>query len=106
MALATAPAIQHIGVDNEGDAWIAGTSSRVVEVVLDWLAYGWSPAEIHLQHPHLSLAQVHAAFSYYYDHQAELDAQIDREHVEVAQLRSAARESPFALRMRGEGRFP
>jgi hypothetical protein len=35
--------------------------------VLDKLAYGWSPEEIHFQHPALSLAQIHAALSYYYE---------------------------------------
>jgi hypothetical protein len=31
--------------------------------VLDKIAYGWIPEEMHLQHPHLSLAQIHAALS-------------------------------------------
>ena len=39
---------------------------KVTEVVLDKIAYGWSPEEIHFQHPHLSLAQIHAALTYYY----------------------------------------
>lgn len=26
---------------------------KVIEVVLDKMAYGWSAEEIHLQHPHL-----------------------------------------------------
>jgi uncharacterized protein (DUF433 family) len=37
---------------------------------LDHLAYGWSPEEMHYQHPPLSLAQIHAALAYYFDHQA------------------------------------
>jgi uncharacterized protein (DUF433 family) len=31
---------------------------------------------MHFQHPGLSLAQIHAALTYYYDHQSEMDAEI------------------------------
>lgn len=31
--------------------------------------------DMHFQYPHLSLAQIRAAFAYYSDHQAELDAE-------------------------------
>jgi uncharacterized protein (DUF433 family) len=52
---------------------------KVVEGALDKLAYGASPEEIHFQHPHLSLAQIHAALSYCYDHQQEIDSYIERQ---------------------------
>lgn len=74
----TATPSTHVSVDKSGVAWIDGTKVKVVEVIVDHLAYGHSPEEIHLQHPHLSLAQVHAAFAYYFDHQAELDAEMER----------------------------
>jgi uncharacterized protein (DUF433 family) len=44
-------------------AWIGGTKVKVAEVVLDQIAHGWSPEEIHLQHPNLSLAQVYGALT-------------------------------------------
>jgi uncharacterized protein (DUF433 family) len=59
-------ATEHIHLDKRGVAWIDDTNTKVVEVVLDKLAYGSSPEEIHFQHPHLSLAQIHAALSYTY----------------------------------------
>jgi uncharacterized protein (DUF433 family) len=65
-----------IDLDAQGVAWIGGTRVKVTEIVLDKIAYGWSPEEIHFQHPHLSLAQIHGALTYYYEHQSELDAQI------------------------------
>jgi uncharacterized protein (DUF433 family) len=58
----------HIWLDEKGTAWIDDTGVKVIEVVLSHLAYGWSPAEIHFQYPHLSLAQIYAALAYYYDH--------------------------------------
>ena len=58
-------ATTHIEIDERGVAWITGANTKVIEVVLDKLAYGWSPEEIHFQHPGLSLAQIHAALTYY-----------------------------------------
>ena len=52
---------------------------RVAQIVMDYLAYGWSADEIHRQHPHLALAEVHAAMGYYYDNQAQIDAEITAE---------------------------
>ncbi|MBE0540516.1 MAG: DUF433 domain-containing protein [Verrucomicrobia bacterium] len=97
----TAPeTISHIRLDERGRAWIDDTKVKVIEVVLDHLAYGWSADEIHEQHPHLSLAQVHAALTYYYDHQAELEAQIQREAELVRRLRESTGDSPMQRRLR------
>jgi len=43
----------HIEIDSSGRAWVTGTGTgtKVVEIVLDKLAYEWSPEEMHLQHP-------------------------------------------------------
>jgi uncharacterized protein (DUF433 family) len=84
--IAAAP--NHVRVDKSGVAWIDETNVKVIEVVLDHLAYGHSPDEIHLQHPHLSLAQVHAAFAYYFDHQADMDVEIERRYSRVEALRA------------------
>jgi Protein of unknown function (DUF433) len=62
----------------------------VVEVVLDHIAHGWSMEEIHFQHPHLSLAQIHAAFVYYYEHQAEMDALIAEQVARIDALQKTA----------------
>jgi hypothetical protein len=52
------------------------------------------------------LAQIHAAFAYYYDHQAEIDAEIQEGLEEVDAMRAQAEESPFVKRMRALGRLP
>ena len=98
-------AASHIRNDSQGVAWIDDTNIKVVEVVLDWLAYGWSPEETHFQHPGLSLAQIHAALAYYYDHQAELDASITSQEDEVRRLRREAGESPLVTRLKARGLF-
>ncbi|HEV8484386.1 MAG TPA: DUF433 domain-containing protein [Blastocatellia bacterium] len=93
----------HIQLDERGVPWITGANIKVIEVVLDKLAYGWSPEETHFQHPGLSLAQIHAAFAYYYDHQAELDDEIMRQLREVDALAEAAKDSPGRARLRERG---
>jgi uncharacterized protein (DUF433 family) len=77
-----------IEIDDQGVAWIASANTKVVEVVLDKLAYGWSPEEMHRQHPHLSMAQIHAALSYYYEHQSEVEADIARRDRFVEEMRA------------------
>ena len=72
-----------IEIDEQGVAWLIGTNLKVIEVALDKLAYGWSPEEIHFQHPGLSLAQIHGALSYYYENQERLDTEIERRRREA-----------------------
>jgi uncharacterized protein (DUF433 family) len=84
--------ITHIRRDERGVTWIADTNTKVKEVVLDQITYGWDAAQIHRQHPHLSLAHIHSALAYYYDHKAEIDAQIKRELEEYERLRAQAKD--------------
>lgn len=91
---------KHVALDGAGVARIAGTNTKVREVVLDQLAYGWSPQEMHWQHPYLSLAQLHAALAYYYDHQAQIDQEIQEELAEVDRLRAEAGPSSLADKLR------
>ena len=95
----------HIEVTPEGVPYIAGTQTKVVEVVLDRLAYHWDVDEIHRQHPHLSLAQIHSALAYYYDHQAEMDGEIDAQLRRIAAIRASLGESPIRLKLQAMGRL-
>lgn len=99
-----AVAAPHIRQDDRGVAWIDEANVKVIEVVLDRLAYGWSPEEIHFQHPDLSLAQIHAALAFYYDNQSDLDAEIARQEREIARLRREAGASPLVARLKANGR--
>ena len=75
-----------IEVDAMGVAWIVGANTKVKEVVLDKLAYGWSAEEMHFQHPNLSMAQIHASLAYYYENQNQLDEEIRRDLDDVDQI--------------------
>src|SRR4051812_23605987 len=76
---------------------------RVAQIVMDYLAHGWSPEEMCRQHPSLRLAEVHAAMGYYYDHQEEIDNEIRAEVEQAGQGRAAGARSPFFVRLRAKG---
>ena len=46
---------EHITLNQKGAALIEGTTTNVSQLVIETKAYGWSPEEIHFQHPYLSL---------------------------------------------------
>ena len=73
MATADWPFIVH---DSEGVAFLEGGRTKVLDIAIDHLAYGWDAQQIHRQYPHLSLPQIHAALGYYHDHGVECDRQI------------------------------
>jgi len=99
-------AYAHIVIDDEGVPYLAGTETKVIELVLDRLAYGWSAEEMHLQHPHLSLGQIHSALSYYWDHQDELDEDIQRRLVYVDDVRNTSVPSPLVMKLKAQGLLP
>ena len=76
---------------------------RVAQIVMDYLAYGWSVDEMCRHHSYLTPSEAHAAMAYYFDHQAEIDAEIEAELREAEEARIEARPSPFVLRMRAKG---
>jgi uncharacterized protein (DUF433 family) len=88
-----------IELDDRGIAWIAGTKVKVIEVVLDKIAYGSSPEEIHFQHPNLSLAQIHGALTYYYENQGQIDEQIRRGLEESDKLAAHLSDAEFRRRL-------
>ena len=78
---------------------------RVAQIVMDYLAHGWSAEEICRQHSYLRPAEVHAAMAYYYDHREEVDDEIRREMDEIEEARRVSSPSPFVQRMKAEGRM-
>jgi len=69
---------EHIGLDEEGVPHIQGTATKVVELVTEYTEYKWGVEQLHIQHPHLSRAQICSALAYYWDHKDEIDADIER----------------------------
>ena len=76
---------------------------RVAQIVLDYLACGWSVEEMCRQHPYLRLSEAHAAMAYYFDYQAEIDNEIRTEWEQVQEEKALLLPSPFFVRMRAKG---
>jgi uncharacterized protein (DUF433 family) len=95
----------HIRLDEQGRAWIDDSKVKVIEVILDHVAYGWSAEEIHAQHSHLSLGQIYAALAYYYDHQVEFDREIEQSRQRADALATETAASPVRQRLRASGKL-
>ncbi len=95
--------ILYISLDERGVAYIDGTRIKVQQIVRDKVEQGRTPEAIQAAYAHLTLAQIYAALTYYYDHQNEVDAQIAASDAYAEQMQAAAGESPFARRMKAEG---
>jgi uncharacterized protein (DUF433 family) len=85
----------HVSLDPDGVLLVTGTRTKVLMIVMDHVGYGWDAKEINRQHPYLTLGQIHSALAYYYDHQAEMDAEI------AGDLREADRAMAEIERLQG-----
>lgn len=64
-----------------GEPIIKGTRTPVRAIVESWRSLGLSPEEIVIHMPHLTLAQVFDALSYYCDHQLEINEYIEKNQI-------------------------
>ena len=74
----------------DGEPIITGTRTPVRAVVELWRG-GTPPEEITLDLPHLTLAQVFDALSYFSDHAAEINAHIEANRVPDQLLRHSGK---------------
>src|SRR5688572_21797144 len=93
----------HIEFAPDGTAYIAGTRTKVEEVVLDYLAHSWDANEIHRQHPHLSLAEIYSALAYYYDHRQEMDVIIEEGLRQVMAIQASLPSPTIHLKLKALG---
>lgn len=96
---------KHVSLDERGIPYVAETTMKVSQLVLEHMIYRWGPEAIQHQHPYLSLGQIYSALAYYWDHTDQLDKQIEQEEQAVERLRQEMGEHPFVARMRAQGRL-
>lgn len=102
----TTVAYGHIEIAADGTATILGTKTKVVEVALDRLAYHWDADEIKRQHPHLTLGEIHSALAWYYDHQEDMDREIQSQLETVRQIKTSVGESLVRSKVKALGKLP
>lgn len=59
--------------------YVTGTRLRVQDIALEHVFQGQTPEQIVREYPSLSLGQVHAALSYYFDHREQILAEINED---------------------------
>ena len=82
-----------------GKPVIAGTRIRVWDVYVHHERFCKSPDEIVRAYPHITLADVHAALAYYWDHKDQIDQQMRDADEFVAQLQDSNEVSPLAQKL-------
>jgi uncharacterized protein (DUF433 family) len=93
---------EHIAVEPGhcgGQAHIAGHRIKVQHVAAWHERLGKSPDEIVAEHPGLTLADVYAALTYYYDHREQIDADLRADEEFVAALKAKSPPSQLLRRL-------
>lgn len=70
-----------------GKPIIKGTRIKVSQIVIYYEKMSYTPDAIVEAHPHITLAQVHDALSYYYENREEIDCQIAEERKFIGEMR-------------------
>jgi hypothetical protein len=93
-------------LDDRGVAWIDDTNVKVIEIALEHIAHGSNPEEICSQHDgYLTMGQIHAALTHYFDHKTAYDTEIERQLREYDANRVGSEDSPGRKRLRALGRL-
>ena len=74
--------------------------TRVAMIAADYIWRGWSAEEIVRQYPYLSLAEAHAALTYFFDHRDEIETELLLEYRETEAWRKSHPTPPFLLRLK------
>ena len=88
----------HIEI-KDGKPYLAGTGMKLVMLVVNHLSHGWDGKELHEQFPHLTLGQIYGALSYYYDHKAAIDQELEVRRRLAADLRSQLEDPLLRARL-------
>jgi uncharacterized protein (DUF433 family) len=94
---------EHIGIRPGycgGEPHILGHRIKVRHVAVWHEEMGMSPKEIAATYPTITLAQVHAALAYYYDHREEIQAAIAEEIRFVEELKAKSGPSLLQEKLR------
>lgn len=103
MASTTQPATGHIEIRSNRAglprAYVAGTRVRVQDIYVHSEVHGQTADEIVDGFPHLTLAQVHAALAYYFDHREEIQEEIREDREFAARMKAQAGPGPLEKKL-------
>ena len=86
-----------------GKPRIAGSRIRVQDVYVWHELQGKNADAIVAEYPQLTVADVYAALTYFWDHRDELEQQMKAEEDFVAEMRAKLGPGPLDLKLQAEG---
>ena len=96
----------HFWLDDRGVTWVDDSNVKVIELAMHYRSGLTKPIDVAREYEGLTPAQVHSAFAYYLDHQAEFDGEIDRRLKMYDKLRLDSLDSPGRKRLKQQGLMP
>ncbi|WP_083235000.1 DUF433 domain-containing protein [Candidatus Marithrix sp. Canyon 246] len=94
---------EHISFNENNVPIISGTNMKVVELITEKIAYGWSAEELQFQHPYLTLGQIYSALAYYSDNKEKIDKDIEQRLEFVKQVQQSQASSPLVEKLKKKG---
>jgi uncharacterized protein (DUF433 family) len=101
--MSVATTYEHVTLDASGVPIIENSTTKVVEIVSEMKAYGWSPEEIHFQHPYLSLGQIYSALAYYFDHVDYFEQDIASRLEKVSEIQNDIKTNGLLEKLEEQG---
>src|SRR5437588_8455482 len=95
----TALAYEHLDCSDERRPLIAGKNFKIIHLIREHVAYGWSAEELAFNHPQLTLGEVYAALAYYADHREQLDREIATTEKEALKMHGERRHRGISARL-------
>ncbi len=97
----TALAYEHLDCTDERTPLIAGKNFKVIHLIREHVAYGWSAEELALNHPQLNLGEIYTALAYYADHRDRVDQELSASEQRVEEMRADPRHRRLGMRLKG-----
>ena len=95
-----AVAYPHLDSSKSGRLVIAGKNFKVIHLIREHVAYGWSAEELALNHPQLTLGEVYSALAYYADHREQMDGELAASEAEAEKMHAEPRHRRLAGRLK------
>ena len=93
-------AYEHLDCSEKGRSVIAGKNFKIIHLIREHLAYGWSAEELALNHPQLTLGEVYCALAYYADHREQMEEDVANSEIAAGALHADPQHRRIAARLK------
>jgi uncharacterized protein (DUF433 family) len=94
-------AYEHLDCSRAGKPVIAGKNFKVIHLIREHVAYGWSAEELALNHPQLTLGEVYSALAYYADNRERIDRELTASAELASRMHADPRHRRISSRLKG-----